>query len=195
MGRTNDAAGTFKQRTSTSKAAPQEDPNKHPVTGVLSGLARMEDQNHLPEHLDDPPPRRNDHGAAGQDDEQVAVHKGAHEPDHMDPLIDGRGSSNFDYQASRERQQQPSRPSLSMDKEAIESSRFDELMEMMSTAVKCLQECTSSSSEEDDDFYGREEDVNYMGARRGYQGRVFNQSFRNRGRNTKQCESELALHS
>ncbi|CAL9231873.1 unnamed protein product [Arabidopsis halleri] len=75
-------------------------------------------------------------------------------------------------------------PSLTMDKEAIKLSRFDELMEMMNTAVKCLQEVTSSYSEEDDDFYGREEDVNYMGARRGYQGRVFHQSFRNRGRNT-----------
>lgn len=76
-------------------------------------------------------------------------------------------------------------PSLTMDREAAQLSRFDELMEMMNTAVKCLKEVTSSSSsKENDDFYGQEEDMNYMGARRGYQGRVFNQSFRNRGRNT-----------
>ncbi|KAG7568017.1 Integrase catalytic core [Arabidopsis thaliana x Arabidopsis arenosa] len=357
---------------------------------VLSGLARMEDHNHLPEHLDDPPPRRNDreaagpegeNNAAGQNEEHIAVHDGAHELDYLDPLIGdfdaphlhfqsrsainptrpqhesfkispqlinlvkenqfhgfateipiahidlfeeicdttssdeeannyrkcklfsfslGEKASKWlkslpqasitnweDYKAAFlnhfytktrtnlvrarilgfkqgakesfydawERFKDYDRdcphhgytegnmmntfyrgvhhkfrfcldtastgdfatktveearslisnlavsdnnnlldPSLTMDKEAIHLSRFDELMEMMNTAVKCLQEVTSSSSEEDDDFYGREEDVNYMGARRGYQGRVFNQSFRNRGRNTNQKSVNNKIH-
>ncbi|CAE6012891.1 unnamed protein product [Arabidopsis arenosa] len=248
----------------------------------------MEDHNHLPEHLDDPPPRRNDreaagpegeNNAAGQNEEHIAVHDGAHELDYLDPLIgdfdaphlhfQSRSAINptrpqhesfkispqlinlvkenqfhgfateipiahidlfeeicdttsSDEEANNYRKYTASTgdfatktveearslisnlavsdnnnlldPSLTMDKEAIHLSRFDELMEMMNTAVKCLQEVTSSSSEEDDDFYGREEDVNYMGARRGYQGRVFNQSFRNRGRNTNQKSVNNKIH-
>ncbi|KAL9831182.1 hypothetical protein AtNW77_Chr3g0197971 [Arabidopsis thaliana] len=34
MGKTNDAAGTSRARTSTSGASTKEDPNKRPVTGI-----------------------------------------------------------------------------------------------------------------------------------------------------------------
>ncbi|CAL9242506.1 unnamed protein product, partial [Arabidopsis halleri] len=67
----------------------------------------MEDHNHLPEHLDDPPPRRNDREAAEPEGENngahepdhIAVHNGAHEPDHLDPLIGDFDAPHLHFQS------------------------------------------------------------------------------------------------
>ncbi|CAA0384464.1 unnamed protein product [Arabidopsis thaliana] len=41
MGKTNDAAGTFRARTSTSGALAKEDPNKHSVLGMYDDVVTV----------------------------------------------------------------------------------------------------------------------------------------------------------